>query len=163
PPRRWRAQRAVAKAARGVVCAAATVGRHRRGRRCYCGHGGPLLSQVRCQVGGNRQPYDAASACRTGKKPAPPRGTVLALHKPRMPSALQPSVRDAVRAESGPLLIGRLRWTLVISIIGLVLSAVSDLRFAPPPYDLILLKLGGAAAQAAAVGLLSLISRARWP
>ncbi len=80
-----------------------------------------------------------------------------------MPSAQPRTVSEAQRTEARPLLLARLRWTLYISVAGLVLSALSDLRLAEVPYDLILLKLAGAAVQAATIVLLVLVRRSPWP
>ena len=80
-----------------------------------------------------------------------------------MPSAEQRTVKEAQRAEARPLLLARLRWTLYISVVGLVLSALSDLRLAPVPTDLIGLKLAGAGVQAATAVLLVLVRRSPWP
>jgi signal transduction histidine kinase/DNA-binding response OmpR family regulator len=67
-----------------------------------------------------------------------------------MPGAQQPTVRDALREEFRPLILSRVRWVLLISTVGLTMSALSDLRHDPAPVDLIGLKMAGALAQACA-------------
>ena len=79
-----------------------------------------------------------------------------------MPSAPPRTVRDAFREEAQPLVAGRLRWTLQLSVVGLVLGVLSDLRHVPVAYDLVLLKLAEAVMQAAAVGLVLLLRRSPW-
>jgi len=80
-----------------------------------------------------------------------------------MPGARLPTIREALREETGPLVVVRMRRLLYLSITGLVLSALSDFRLTPHvPYDFILLKLAGALLQAIAVGLIAVSSRSGW-
>src|SRR5262245_3198953 len=79
-----------------------------------------------------------------------------------MDVAGEPTVRAALRAEARPLVLTRMRWTLAISVVGLTLSALSELRLTPVAYDLIALKLAGAGAQAATIALLARVRRSSW-
>jgi signal transduction histidine kinase/DNA-binding response OmpR family regulator len=73
------------------------------------------------------------------------------------------TVRDALREEMRPLVLGRMRRVLYIGVIGLVLSALSDLRLGPAvPRDLVFLKLGGSLVEGAAIVLLALVRRSSW-
>src|SRR5262249_27943726 len=79
-----------------------------------------------------------------------------------MADAHQQTIRDALHSEPRPLMLLRMRRTLYIAIAGLVLSAVSDMRLSPIPYDLICVKLEGSILQGGAILLIGLASRSSW-
>ena len=77
--------------------------------------------------------------------------------------AAQPrTVRDALQGDARPVLLSRVGWTLCISVVGLALSAGSDLGADPVPYHRIAVKLGAAVAQAGAILAMVLVRHLAW-
>jgi hypothetical protein len=80
-----------------------------------------------------------------------------------MAATREQTVQQALREDMQSLVLLRLCWVLVISVIGLALSGLSDLRFGQAvPYDLIAVKMAGACATLLAVALLIAVKRSSW-
>ena len=80
-----------------------------------------------------------------------------------MSDAQRQTIDEALGEEARPLVLSRLEKVLTISLVGLILSAVSDLRFAPDiPWDLIILKLAGGVAQGSCAIILHIMRGSSW-
>jgi hypothetical protein len=80
-----------------------------------------------------------------------------------MSDAQRETIDEALREEARPLVLRRLQKVLTISVVGLILSAASDLRFAPGiPWDLVAVKLGGGVAQGACALFMQAARSATW-
>jgi signal transduction histidine kinase/DNA-binding response OmpR family regulator len=80
-----------------------------------------------------------------------------------MSDAQRQTIDEALAEEARPLVLRRLEKILTISLIGLILSAASDLRLAPDiPWDLVILKLGGGVAQGLCAITLHVVRASTW-